>query len=672
MDLRTRATKRLLATLLLTSTVAGALGLTVTSANASSTVAGEADTSTVERRLLDDPDVLWVGTWDSADWQKRHGVGSFGNSVNTAVGDFTAGGSGNQLRAKASSGSTNGFFYHANLASAGVGELDEAYYRYRVYFPADYVWQNATGGGHGKLPGLAGKIAGGPDSRVGSGGRRWNGSTEITAANLDDQDSWSARLLWMKDGGLSTYLYVPDPDHLGPASANSYFGYATRCKVEPGNTRSSNKLFNKGAWNTVEQHVRMNTPGQSDGIFELWMNGELCVRMTDVRFRSARHPDVRISQQYVTWFYGGPTTDAPDRDSYIHFDDAVLSRSYIGPRADTAAEGSTPGDDLPGDDAGGSSGGGGSSGQADGSGSTGSSSRPAGSVVVRSAGTDAIGTSIASSNGAVAGGSATAAVLASVQSFADGLVGTPLAARHGGPMLLTSRDSLDARVGAEIDRVLGGDGVVYVLGGHAAVAEPVVSAVRALGYDVVRLAGRDRYATAAVVAETIGSPAELLLATGRDFPDALAAGAAAAARGGAVLLTAGDVLPDATAAYLAEHPAVPVVALGGPAAASRPGTRAIVGADRYQTAALAAEQLFVSPSVIGVASGQRFADALSGGAAIATVRGPLLLTPATQLAPAAQGLLARKASVEQVRIFGGTAVVADAVATTAERLLAGR
>jgi hypothetical protein len=296
------------------------------------TIKGESSSSTVESRLLKDTNVLWVGTWDTTDWKTRHGVGTFGNSANTATGNWSNGTAGNGLRGVTPAGSTNGFGYHASLVPAGVSEQNDLYYRYRVFFPSDYTWQNSTGGGGGKLPGLAGKAAGGPDSKVGAGGQRWNGSTEITRDQLADMDGWSARLLWQKDGGMSAYVYAPDPNHVGATSSKSYFGWAPRCKTDPYNSGSSNMMFSKGAWNTVEQHVRMNTPGVADGVLEVWMNGKLCIKVTNMIWRSAKHPEVKISQQYVSWFYGGPSGDAPNKNSYVYFDDAVLSKSYVGPR----------------------------------------------------------------------------------------------------------------------------------------------------------------------------------------------------------------------------------------------------------------------------------------------------------------------------------------------------
>jgi hypothetical protein len=293
-------------------------------------IAGEASTASVEPRLLRDPDVLWVGTWEDVDWPSRHGVGSFRDVDNTTIGDFGIEGAGRSLRARTPRGSRQGFGYHASFERAGIGAQDDVHYRYRVYFPDDYVWRNASGGGGGKLPGLAGKAFGGDEEKVGAGGQRWNGRTEVGRSNLADADGWSARVLWNKDRTVATYLYAQWP--VGPSSPRSWFGHSQTCRADPHDGESTELQLRAGSWNTIELRVRLNTPGQRDGTLQLWLNGHECVDRDDVEYRSATRPDLRITEQYVTWFYGGPTRDAPDRDSTIHFDDAVLSRAYVGPR----------------------------------------------------------------------------------------------------------------------------------------------------------------------------------------------------------------------------------------------------------------------------------------------------------------------------------------------------
>ena len=286
--------------------------------------------------------------------------------------------------------------------------------------------------------------------------------------------------------------------------------------------------------------------------------------------------------------------------------------------------------------------------------------------VTRLAGADRIATAVAVSPASFPDArSAGAVVLARSDNFADALAGTPLAAAKSGPLLLNPPfGGLDGRVETEIARVLPPGGTVWVLGGAAALSTIVDAQLQADGYRVARVAGRDRYATAVAVAhQGLGDPPTVLEATGLNFPDALAGGAAAAKAHAAVLLTAGVVMPTSTAAYLRAHPGDTRYALGGPAAAADPSATSIVGADRYGTATAVANGFFSAPTAIGAASGTTFPDALAGGANAVRAGGPLLLVdPSGPLPASVQSYLADNAtSLAQGWLYGGASAVGDDV-----------
>jgi hypothetical protein len=260
-------------------------------------------------------------------------------------------------------------------------------------------------------------------------------------------------------------------------------------------------------------------------------------------------------------------------------------------------------------------------------------------------------------------GSATAVVLTRADTYPDALAGVPLAAKVGGPLLLTSSNSLSAAVRAEIVRVLPPGGQVYILGGTSAVSAAVETTITGLGFVVQRLAGANRFATAVAVAGALGNPTTVLEATGLNFPDALAGGPAAIEDGAAILLTNGKVQAAETTAYLAAHPGGSHFALGGPAAAADPSAVAISGDDRYQTAAAVAQTFFHTPDVVGIATGANFPDALAAGPDLASKDAPLLLVPPAGVLPSGTtGQLVEYAqTLRAAVVFGGTASVADSV-----------
>ncbi|MHB1855235.1 MAG: cell wall-binding repeat-containing protein [Acidimicrobiales bacterium] len=283
----------------------------------------------------------------------------------------------------------------------------------------------------------------------------------------------------------------------------------------------------------------------------------------------------------------------------------------------------------------------------------------------RVSGADREGTAIAASQAAFpVAHSAQAVVLTRSDDYADALAGAPLAAREGGPLLLTAPQQLDAAVLAEIRRVARPGAVVYVLGGAAALNPGIDSTLTGSGFKVVRIEGDTRYATAVAIAEQLGNPRTIFEVTGQDFPDGLSAGPAAIAQGAAILLTAGATQSSETSAYLSAHPSDARYAIGGPAARADRGATAIQGPDRYATSVAVAQRFFSRPSVVGVATGANFPDALAAGPALG-VTSPLLLVPSGSPLPASvAGYLGSVGPMlNSLEVFGGTTAVTQQTVT---------
>lgn len=116
------------------------------------------------------------------------------------------------------------------------------------------------------------------------------------------------------------------------------------------------------------------------------------------------------------------------------------------------------------------------------------------SDVQRVSGATRIDTAIAASKDQFPNtGSAQAVVIARADNFPDALAGGPLAAKVGGPLLLTSSGSLDAAVQAEIQRVAPKGATVYILGGPKAIASGVEATISGLGDVSKRVQGSDRF-----------------------------------------------------------------------------------------------------------------------------------------------------------------------------------
>ncbi len=260
-------------------------------------------------------------------------------------------------------------------------------------------------------------------------------------------------------------------------------------------------------------------------------------------------------------------------------------------------------------------------------------------------------------------GSASAVVIARDDVFADALTGGPLAAANNAPVLLTSSTILLTSVRVELQRVLPAGGTVYVLGKSSAISDGVASAISALGFNVQRVGGADRYATAVAIATALGNPSTVFEASGVSYADALSAGPAAIANHGAVLLTGNGSQAGATSVYLAAHAGMTRFAVGGSAGTADETASALVGADRYATAAMVATKFFTKPSNTGVATGQNFADSMVAVPSLGRHNSPLLLVPSSGAMPSsvAAYLHAHADTITSATTFGGTKAVSDGV-----------
>jgi len=161
---------------------------------------------------------------------------------------------------------------------------------------------------------------------------------------------------------------------------------------------------------------------------------------------------------------------------------------------------------------------------------------------------------------------AAVAFVATGEDFPDALTGGPAAAALGGPILLTQKAKLPSATVSELKRLK--PKRIVVVGGTGVVSEAVEKALATYtAGEVSRLAGADRYSTGAAISKDAFKPGVPVayVATGANFPDALAGGAAGAFRDGPVLLVAKDSIPKATAAELTRLKPRSIIVLGGEA-----------------------------------------------------------------------------------------------------------
>jgi putative cell wall-binding protein len=269
--------------------------------------------------------------------------------------------------------------------------------------------------------------------------------------------------------------------------------------------------------------------------------------------------------------------------------------------------------------------------------------------------------------------------------YPDALAAGPAATKLGGPLLLTDPNALPSVVASEITSLH--PSKVYVVGGTSAVSAGVLSSIQtaAASATVTRIAGTDRFDTSRKVNQIAFGGTTVpgaYVATGTNYPDALAAASAAGAQDLPVILVNGSAssIDQPTSSLVSSLGLSYVDIAGGPNAvstgienslytqleAANPSSYFVVsrdyGADRFSTATEIARNAFVTDDTAYIATGLQFPDALAGSALAGATGHPLFTVPGSCVPAATVGEIERL-GVTKLVLIGGTSAVTQSVAT---------
>lgn len=194
------------------------------------------------------------------------------------------------------------------------------------------------------------------------------------------------------------------------------------------------------------------------------------------------------------------------------------------------------------------------------------------------------------------------------------------------------------------------------------------------GAIIKRIGGEDRYRTSQLISyENFATSDTVILATGRNFADALTASGLAGCLNAPVLLVKTNPVPQSLIDEIRRLGASKVIVVGGTAAVATPVTtqlsgagfavRRIGGADRYETASLIGREVMGYGQYGGrvyIARGDDFADALSLGPLAYRNKAPLLLVKPTTVPSSTRSVLSASAFSSGC-IAGGTVAVSSRV-----------
>lgn len=261
----------------------------------------------VDSNIEDHSSVFLFTDFETTDWGSAWTSGSNLNTfqrVSDSEGNSFESFAGSALRVQISAGDNYGGSLIYKFMTETGAEPDEAYVRYYLRFGEDWL---PTDGG--KLPGISGTY----------GVAGWGGRP------VDGTDGWSAR---------GTYrTVIPNGNPLARHSAIGNYVYHADMTGQYGDVDlwldGCAGLLNKNRWYSIETYVRLNTPGQNDGILRGWVDGRLAYERTDWRWRDV--DNLKVEQIWMNFYHGGSAV--PPQDLHLYIDNVVIASEYIGPMA---------------------------------------------------------------------------------------------------------------------------------------------------------------------------------------------------------------------------------------------------------------------------------------------------------------------------------------------------
>lgn len=200
-------------------------------------------------------------------------------------------------------------FFSRPFGNAGV---IRALLEYDLYFPSNFPFNLG-----GKLPGLYGAMAGKtPDGCSGGKG-------------ADGNNCWSARYMWRAFGAGEIYAYLPPSNTENLCNIRTYpLNVCSDPEYGLSLGRTAFK-FATGTWNRLALHIQVNTPGQSDGFVQFYLNGEKVIENLNVVFRgSVPSNSLLITDIFFSSFFGGSTLAyATPADTFACFKNLNMSVS---------------------------------------------------------------------------------------------------------------------------------------------------------------------------------------------------------------------------------------------------------------------------------------------------------------------------------------------------------
>ncbi len=275
-------------------------------------------------------DVVFCEPWESANWWQRGYLrtASTTQPVAAQASDVSRTSivtdgciSGSCLKVEMRQYESGALAIHWPLKAANLSP-DGVYLRYYIKLGSNFnprlcAADGSGAGSGGKFPGLA-DVDAYPDSQCGNGGARadgincWSMRMKFRDCKAGETTVRHACALPSATTRFGGYVYYPtsSQEFANWDDVSWGAGYtAGPCSSDPtsiGNCGiASGGQFENGRWYLVETYVKMNTPGQADGLMQGWVDGVLSYDKRNMIWRKPGHDNLHVRTVWLNVHAGG-------------------------------------------------------------------------------------------------------------------------------------------------------------------------------------------------------------------------------------------------------------------------------------------------------------------------------------------------------------------------------
>lgn len=254
-------------------------------------------------------------------------------------------------------------------------------------------------------------------------------------------------------------------------------------------------------------------------------------------------------------------------------------------------------------------------------------------------------------------------ILASGNSYPDGLSAASLAKVFNAPILLTDTSELSKSVKDKIKNIEAKK--VIIVGGIGAVSQEIENEINNMNLQCERIGGKDRYETSINIAKRLQFNGKVVLASGNSFADALSIAPIAAKNATPIILTDKNTIPNVVKEYLSDKEIEKTYIIGGQGvisdevASQVKNPERLGGQNRYETNMRIIKnfQDQLNLENMYIASGEGFADTLTGAILAQKNDSAIFLVSKNMSKESGQAIKEKAVDAKNIYVLGGKGAV---------------